>query len=79
MPRFTIGSLLTGLVLAVVAILALHTLTGGRITPPPPPMSGPVPGALDPATGAVLMDARATDGSLHDADSWDGGLDAATW
>jgi hypothetical protein len=80
MPRFTIGSLMTGLVLAVVAILALHALQGGGIVGlAPAPAAGPAPGAIDTATGAVMLDARAADTALHDSDTWDGGLDASTW
>jgi hypothetical protein len=77
--RFTIGSLMTGLVLAVVAILALRTWQGASVFTPPPPAAGAAPGAID-ETGAVMLgSARATDVALHQSDTWDGGLDAATW
>lgn len=87
MPRFTIGSLLAGLFLALAAVTVLHSWSGanharaavdtGRIVPPG---MGPEPLAIDPRSGAIsLGQAKANDYELDDVDSWDGGLDAATW
>jgi hypothetical protein len=68
MARFTVGSILTGAVIAGAGVVALEQLR---------------------AHGAVVMPAApgdpgddthpAADASLHDADDWGGGMDAATW
>lgn len=85
MPRFTIGSLAAGVVLALVAVYVLNALgtvsvrraiDSGRVAPP----GGPVPGAVDPATGTpALGTEKANDYPLQDSFDSSGGLDAATW
>jgi hypothetical protein len=84
-PRFTIGSLMAGLVLALGAVLVLQALgtvsvrravDAGRVAPP----GGPEPTAIDPRSGAVALGMEAAnDYGLHDAFDNSGGLDAATW
>jgi hypothetical protein len=86
MPRFTIGSLATGIALALIAVWILHTLgtdvlirsavSSGRLAPP----GGPEPLAIDPARGTVAIGMeKANDYALDDSFDSSGGLDAATW
>lgn len=83
MPRFTIGSIATGvalfvLVLAVwtayterqrLAVRTANTTTAdGRL----------VVANVDPVRGTVVLDGP-SDLALEDADDWGGGLAAASW
>lgn len=88
MPRFTIGSLGTGIILALVAVAILHTwgaglavsrvLPAGRSARPGP--QAPQPLAVDPVRGTVAVgEEKANDYELQDDGDWTGGLDAATW
>lgn len=67
MPRFTISSLLVGIVLALVAVYVLNVLGVTSIR------RAIVSGAV------AIGQEKANDFSLADSDTWDGGLDAATW
>lgn len=85
MPRFTIGSLMSGLVLAGAAVLGLRfaadrgLVKGPRVVVPPAP-GALEPMAVDPARGTVALGVeKANDFALQDAFDTSGGLDAATW
>lgn len=86
MPRFTIGSLATGVLLSLGIIWVLqtihanvsigHAIDSGRMAPP----GGPQPLAVDPTVGTVALGMeKANDYALEDSFHSDGGLDAATW
>jgi hypothetical protein len=82
MPRFTIGSLLSGLALATVGILLLERFRMAPVVAHTgtAPGAGPEPLAVDPVTGRVQTGgAQANDYNLEDTEGWDGGLDTATW
>lgn len=85
MPRFTLGSLMVGIVLALTAVYVLN-VTGaasirravsvGNVAPP----GGPEPLAIDPVTGRVAVGLeKANDYALHDSFDMSGGLEASTW
>jgi hypothetical protein len=86
MPRFTIGSLLTGTVLFVLA-LGLWTALNERraqavaaAAATSTSAGGVHAAAIDPSRLAVVTGPEAVnDYGLEDAYEWSGGLDASTW
>lgn len=83
MPRFTIGSILTGAALAALAVFGFETFGRGRLVAAPahpPAPAAAVPVAVDPVSGQVQTGhAIANDYSLEDAYSWGGDPLASTW
>jgi hypothetical protein len=80
MARFTVGSILTGAVIAGAGVVALEQLRAhGAVVMPAAP--GDPAAAVDGSRPMVTGDDThpAADASLHDADDWGGGMDAATW
>jgi hypothetical protein len=83
MPRFTIGSLATGVTLFVLVVALWETFgrrqaQAQRVAHTVSPDGRHVAGAVDPATGRVVLDGP-NDLELSDTFPWDGGLSASTW
>lgn len=83
MPRFTIGSIATGVALFVL-VLAVWTAWSERqrqltrTAATTSPDGRVMAGAVDPATGTVVLDGP-NDLSLEDDGDWSGGLAAGGW
>lgn len=83
MPRFTIGSMLAGVTLFILAVFAWNawqarTMAVSRQVATTSPDGRHVAGAVDPARGTVVLDGP-NDLELEDDGDWSGGLAAGSW